>query len=101
MDIRTAVQNNISTISLKGRFDFAEHLAFSVAVRSLPEDSTITEIKVNLSDVDYLDSSALGMLLQLREKAKVAGKTVSLAGATGSVKNVLKIANFEKLFPVK
>ena len=35
-----------------------------------------TEVAVDLGNVAYLDSSALGMLLMLRDKAKTSGKTV-------------------------
>jgi HptB-dependent secretion and biofilm anti anti-sigma factor len=55
---------------------------------------------VDFGRVDYLDSSALGMLLLLREKAEAAGKKVSLANLSGTVKQVLEIANFGKLFTI-
>jgi anti-anti-sigma factor len=60
----------------------------------------VSQIQVDLGGVDYLDSSALGMLLMLRDKAKGAGKEVSLANARGSVKQVIEIANFGKLFTI-
>jgi anti-anti-sigma regulatory factor len=40
------------------------------------------------------------MLLLLREKAEANGKRVRLAGLAGSVKQVLEIANFGKLFSI-
>jgi hypothetical protein len=40
------------------------------------------------------------MLLMLREKAEAVNKTVSLANCRGSVRQVLDIANFGKLFPI-
>ena len=52
-------------------------------------------------EVDYLDSSGLGMLLMLREKAQAANKTVSLRNCRGAVRQVLDIANFAKLFTIK
>ncbi len=59
------------------------------------------EIAINFKQVDYLDSSALGMLLLLREKSEAAGKSVSLIGLQGMVKQVLEIANFGKLFSIQ
>jgi anti-anti-sigma factor len=50
--------------------------------------------------VDYIDSSALGMLLMLREKANGARKKLALASPRGVVKQALDIAHFEKLFPI-
>ena len=64
-------------------------------------NAAIKEIQIELGSVDYMDSSALGMLLLALEQAKAVGKTVSLAGATGAVKAILDISNFQKLFVIK
>lgn len=86
-----------AVIVLSGRFDFNAHREFRDAVdQAVKGDGRA--IHVDLGAVDYLDSSALGMLLMLRDKAKGAGKEVALANARGAVKQVLDIANFGKLF---
>jgi hypothetical protein len=41
----------------------------------------------------------MGMLLQLREHASKSGQ-VSLANANANIQEILKIANFDKLFNV-
>jgi len=58
-------------------------------------------VVIDLGGVDYLDSSALGMLLLLRERAESMGKTVSLTRMQGTVKQVLDVANFDKIFVMK
>lgn len=88
-----------AVIQLQGRFDFNAHREFREAVESALASSA-KEIHVDLGGVDYLDSSALGMLLMLRDKAKGGGREVSLAKCTGAVKQVLDIANFGKLFRI-
>jgi len=97
------MQTNVTTrdgkavINLQGRFDFNAHREFREAVDQAVKDAA-AEVQVDLDGVDYLDSSALGMLLMLRDKAKSAGKEVTLANARGAVKQVIDIANFGKLF---
>lgn len=86
-----------TVIVLQGRFDFNAHREFREAVDQSIKESP-REIVVDLSNVDYLDSSALGMLLMLRDRAKGAAKEVVLANAGGSVRQVIDIANFGKLF---
>ena len=86
------------TIAIKGRFDFAKHQEFRDAYEELtPAPACVI---VDLKDATYLDSSALGMLLMLRDKMGGAGKEVALTGVTGNVKQVLGIANFGKLFQI-
>jgi anti-anti-sigma factor len=97
MQTNVTSRDGSTAIVLQGRFDFNAHREFRDAVeRALKEPAP--EIKVDLASVDYLDSSALGMLLMLRDKAKGAGKSVALANARGAVKQVIEIANFGKLF---
>ncbi len=87
-------------VKLAGRFDFNTHRDFRSACDPLVSDGTVREMTIDFDAVDYLDSSALGMLLMLRDKASGAGKEVTLRSVRGSVKQVLDIANFSKLFKI-
>lgn len=97
MQANVSNRDGVAVVLLQGRFDFNAHREFRGAV----EDALAAgegEIRVDLGGVDYLDSSALGMLLMLRDKAKGGGREVTLANAVGPVKQVVDIANFGKLF---
>lgn len=100
MQANVSKDGNKATIKLTGRFDFNTHRDFRSAYEGLINDAAIREITVDFTGVDYLDSSALGMLLMLRDKAGGVGKEVSLGNVKGSVKQVLDIANFGKLFRI-
>jgi anti-anti-sigma factor len=58
-------------------------------------------IVVDLQQVQYIDSAALGILLLLRDKAGAQGAKVELANLQGTVKDVLEIANFHKIFSIR
>ncbi len=100
MDTSVSTLQSQARIQLSGRFDFNSHREFRDAVDKALGSPGTTEVAVDLGNVACLDSSALGMLLMLRDKAKTSGKTVCLANAKGSVRQVLDIANFGKLFPI-
>lgn len=89
-----------AVIRLSGRFDFNTHREFRGAYEPLVADAAIRTVTVDFTGVDYLDSSALGMLLMLRDKLGGASKEVLLTGVRGNVKQVLDIANFGKLFQI-
>lgn len=100
MEANVQTAEGRAVIRLTGRFDFNAHREFRDAVDLALQGDAQKEIQVDLAAVDYLDSSALGMLLMLRDKARGTGKTVSLANCRGAVKQVIEIANFSKLFPI-
>lgn len=87
-----------AVIKLAGRFDFSSHRDFRASYEDLLGRTELREFVVDLARVDYLDSSALGMLLLLRDKVLAVNKTVALANCQGNVRQVLDIANFGKLF---
>lgn len=56
------------------------------------------KIVLDFSDVRFLSSQALGVLLTLRRKADKNGATVLLAGIRPELYRVFQITNLEKLF---
>jgi len=84
------------TISIKGRFDFAKHQEF----RESYESRDLAEVVVDLKDATYLDSSALGMLLLLRDHAGGENSDIRVVNSSSDVKKILAISNFDKLFDI-
>lgn len=101
MQVTTTISGSKAILKLVGRFDFYTHRDFRNAYESMMEKTGFSSVEIDMSGVDYLDSSALGMLLMVREKGAAANRTVSLTGVRGSVKQVLDIANFGKLFSIE
>jgi anti-anti-sigma factor len=87
-------------IRLNGRFDFSAHRIFRESYTPSLDAGGVSELEIDFGEVDYLDSSALGMLLMLREKAQAANRKIVLSNCKGSVRQVLEIANFGKLFTI-
>jgi anti-anti-sigma factor len=85
------------TIHVAGRFDFSCHQEFIGAYSGFPKGEK--EYVVDLENTDYMDSSAMGMLLQLRDHSR-NGNGVSLTNPNESVSEILRIANFDKLFKI-
>ena len=86
-------------INIKGRFDYKVSKEFRDAYRHVPGRDGIAYY-VDLGDVEYMDSSALGMLLLLREHAKCRGGHVIIEQPNEPIDKILKVANFEHLFTI-
>ena len=100
MNIRVDTKDSKAILGLTGRFDFTVHKEFRNVTEKLLETESLKEIELNLQDVDYLDSSALGMLLLLKDHANQKGTSIVISGCQETVKQILEVANFSKLFKI-
>lgn|SRR5690606_37017153 len=87
------------TIFIQGRFDFSSHQEFRAAYEQLPKTPQI--FRVDLQGTSYLDSSALGMLLLLRDHAGGDKANIEIVNCSVDVKKILTISNFEQLFTIQ
>lgn len=85
-------------ISIQGRFDFGAHQEFRNAYERV--EVTPKRYVVDLRDTTYLDSSALGMLLLLRDYAGGDRADIRLINCNADVRKILAISNFEQLFSI-
>ena len=96
MSIDARVITDVLQIKIIGRFDFSAHAEFREASRLA--STGITKIEIDLSTTEYMDSSALGMLLVLRDLVGGNKNAITIRNARHEVKKILEIANFDKLF---
>ncbi len=89
---------NELTINIEGRFDFSSHQEFRRSYESVP--SKPGSYVVDMKATSYLDSSALGMLLLLRDYAGGDNSNISIVNCNDDVKKILSISNFEQLFKI-
>jgi len=101
MALETHIDSATKTLEIKisGRFDFGIHKDFRKATEQASSD--VNTAIVDMGNVDYLDSSALGMLLVLRDKVGESKGAVRIKNPKPEVKKILEIANFDKLFTVE
>ena len=86
------------TISIGGRFDFNAHQDFRDAYQR--HGNAPRRYVVDLQNATYLDSSALGMLLLLRDHAGGDQSDVRLTNCNADVRKILSVSNFEQLFVI-
>lgn len=84
-------------ITITGAFNFDLNAGFRDAYRDR-KPSEVTRVSVNLRSADYMDSSALGMLLLLDEHFE--NIKINLENCPEYIKSVLEIANFQQKFNI-
>ena len=94
--------SDATTISIKGRFNFEMHSQFRTAYQSEAKDQDGKNLKylIDLAGTEYIDSSALGMLLLLREEAGGNESDIEIVNARPEIRKILETANFQRLFKI-
>ena len=100
MQVSQRVNNDKATLALAGRFDFNAHREFREGYESLLQKPGVQMLEIDMDSVDYLDSSALGMLLLLKDRTASRNIKLHITHTSGTVRQILEIANFDKLFSI-
>ncbi|WP_338674759.1 STAS domain-containing protein [Streptomyces sp. SCSIO 30461] len=85
-------------VSLTGELDFDACPGVARATDSLPLHGSI--LTLDLSDVTFMDSTSLNMLLRLRRRAEAEGGVLELRGLREQARRVLEITGTQTLFHV-
>jgi anti-anti-sigma factor len=97
MAISTKTDTSQQIIQVSGRFDFSVQAEFRKAYESV--EPTMQFI-IDFREADYIDSSALGMLLLARDYAGGDKAKIEIINCGPEIKNILEISNFQKLFKI-
>ena len=99
MELTSRSVNDVHVLALSGRFD--THTADPV--REWLERTTSNEpanIVVNLSDVDFLDSTALSTLVQGMKHSRERDGDLRLCGMQQSVRIIFELTRLDKVFEI-
>jgi anti-anti-sigma factor len=86
------------TIFLEEKFDFGKVQDFRLAYSQCSEG--INSIVINLQKTEYMDSSALGMLLNMQKSLSASVKSFKIIQCRPQVLKILQIARFGKKFDI-
>jgi len=101
MPITVQIDATENTVILKisDQFDYSMHQDFRESYRHENEQGIV--FRIDLSNTTYMDSSALGMILLLKEHTDKLGGKVIIEKPNDSVSKILSIAKFESFVTIE
>jgi anti-anti-sigma factor len=87
------------TIHISGQFNFSVYKEFREAYQRSAQPANTTYV-IDMAGTDYMDSSALGMLLLLRERAGGERSEIAITHCNPEIRKIFKISNFDRLFKI-
>jgi anti-sigma B factor antagonist len=82
----------VLTLAVSGEVDLATSPVVDDAITEALASSGVSAVEVNLSEVEFLDSSGIALLLKGRRSADERGVAYRVTGAQGTPLEVLRIA---------
>lgn len=92
-------KDNSVSVKVDGRFDFSIQREFRMTYKDNNTPGVI--FKVDLGSTEYMDSSALGMLLLMKEHCEKIKGTVVICNPSSVIRQILETANFDTLFKIE
>ncbi|MGE0754598.1 MAG: STAS domain-containing protein [Alphaproteobacteria bacterium] len=82
---------------LMGKFTYKDHNAFNDVLHSIATDPA-KSVQLDMHDLVFVDSAALGMLLLAHDEAKKNGKRISVTGLGGQVQKMFDMTRMTGMF---
>ncbi|NVJ93605.1 MAG: STAS domain-containing protein [Methylocystaceae bacterium] len=89
--------NDLSVL-LTGELTLNDEEEFRALCRDVVETSR-SKCIIDVTQLEFLDSAGLGLLLVLKEFCEDAGKTIALKVGDSAIKEILDISEFDSLIP--
>ncbi|MBL4607433.1 MAG: STAS domain-containing protein [Pseudomonadales bacterium] len=86
------------TIAIAGQFDFNVVQEFRNAYMNIGDGAA--DVTLDMRETEYMDSSALGMLLNMKKHLGVADHCIRIVNCRPQVKKILDISRFDKKFQI-
>lgn len=94
--VRVSKNDGTVTIKIQGRFDFNLVQAFRDSYMN--NDNRGDHYVVDLSEVGYIDSSALGMMLNMKKFLEADNGAIRISNCQPNLKKIFTIAHFDRMF---
>ena len=86
-------------ISIRQNFTFDMHQDFRRAYEGLPD--SCKKIELDLNDVEYIDSSGIGMIMLLVDIVKDKKSRLEITNVQGTVRETFELMNMDQITPVQ
>lgn len=100
MSVETRLTKDTFTISIIGDFNYLLLNDFRRAYDNKEAEQAVN-ISVDMHKTDTIDSSALGMLLNMQRHLNKQDKEISVFNCNKVVRKIFAITHFEKKFDIK
>lgn len=99
MEIMMRQEGAATVLTLKGRLDLASGSNLKEEIRALL-DKEKSLLHLNLSEVDFINSSGLGVLVSIMKEVRVRKGRITLSNLASYVEEIFEITQLSHIFEI-
>lgn len=92
--------NSFWDINIEGELDVSTADKLKEYLHKLA-DEQVLDMKIDLSNLDYIDSTGLGVMIGVLKKLRSEEKEIYIINPKGNVKKIFTITGLDKIFKVE
>lgn len=100
MPAKVKITGEIAYLLLIGTLDFSAQGQLSDAIDRALSSGGVKEIRVDMTDTIFIDSSIIRALLNLQETAAANGKSLSIWNCNERIREIFMIGGFDRMLVI-
>ena len=100
MNVSARQFQQVTILDVSGNIDMSNSPQVRQALLREIRKNNVTRLVVNLTDVQYIDSSGVASLVEGLQKSREQGLRFGLFGLSDSAREVMKLSRLLKLFEI-
>ena len=92
--------NDFWNVYLKGEIDISTADELKKSLHKLVDEKNI-DIRLNLEDLDYIDSTGLGVIIGILKRLRIENKEVYIEKPKNNVRKIFNITGLDKIFKLE
>ncbi len=98
MHARVTIHGDVAVLRFDGGEVLDSYVASDVKAQAFRRLDGRTDLVIDLSNLEFVDSAGLGVLVGIYKRVKQRGRRVAVAGAQPYVSRVMKIIKLDQVF---
>ena len=92
--------NNSWEVSLSGELDVSTADELKKELHKLVDEKNI-DMRLNIENLDYIDSTGLGVIIGILKRLKIESKEVYIEKPKNNVRKIFSITGLDKIFKLE
>lgn len=97
LNITSQIKNNHWEVKLEGDLDVSNAEKLKAHLNEIYENKNL-DIKLNLENLDYIDSTGLGIIIGMLKKLKTNNQEIHIKKPKKNVEKIFDITGLNKIF---